>query len=114
MLSAAPPAGAFEIHGALPGLHNVYNALAALAAGMRLGVPPEALRAGLESMEVPFGRAETVRVAGKAGQVWLMKNPGGAHAILETPGLERPRPGVDVWLALHDLHPDGRHRSWIW
>ena len=113
-VSIRTPEGAFEIHIAPPGLHNVYNALAALAAGVHLGVPPDALRAGLESMEIPFGRAETVRVAGTAVQVWLMKNPVGANAILETLALERTREGFDVWMALNDLDPDGRDVSWIW
>jgi lipid II isoglutaminyl synthase (glutamine-hydrolysing) len=113
-MSVRTPAGQLEFRVGLPGLHNVYNALAAIAAAVHLGLPPAALCEGLEAMEVPFGRAETIDVGGTAVHVWLMKNPVGANAILETLELERPRPGFDLWIALNDLAPDGRDVSWIW
>ena len=114
MLFRSAPAGQLEFQVRLPGLHNVYNALAAIAAAVDLGLPPAALREGLEAMEVPFGRAETIGIGGTEVHVWLMKNPVGANAILETFELERPPEAVDVWIALNDLAPDGRDVSWIW
>jgi UDP-N-acetylmuramyl tripeptide synthase len=113
-MSVRTPAGQLEIEIGLPGLHNVYNALAAIAAAVRLGLPPAALRDGLEVMETPFGRAETVSIGGKPVHVWLMKNPVGANAIFQTLELERPQPAFDLWIALNDLDPDGRDVSWIW
>jgi CobQ-like glutamine amidotransferase family enzyme/UDP-N-acetylmuramyl tripeptide synthase len=114
-ISVSTPEGQLEFHVGLPGLHNVYNALAAIAAAVRLGVPPAALQEGLEDTEVPFGRAETINLEGKAVHVCLMKNPVGANAILETLEHEQTPPqGFDLWLALNDLEPDGRDVSWIW
>ncbi len=113
-VSVRTPAGPFEVHVGLPGLHNVYNALAAIAAAVHLGVAPAALGEGLDAMEIPFGRAETVVVGDTAVQVSLMKNPVGANAILDTLGRERPRRRIDLWIALNDLEPDGRDVSWIW
>ncbi len=54
-----------EVHLAMPGLHNVTNALAALAVGRELGIRPEAMRralTGLEGVQRRFTR--TGRVAG--------------------------------------------------
>jgi UDP-N-acetylmuramoyl-L-alanyl-D-glutamate--2,6-diaminopimelate ligase len=54
------PDGPLEIETRLPGLFNVQNALAALAAARQLGVQPEALKRGLaEAGRVP-GRFEPV------------------------------------------------------
>jgi len=46
-----------------PGLFNVYNALAAIAACGALGIGPEAIREGLSRVAVP-GRAEVVPTPG--------------------------------------------------
>jgi UDP-N-acetylmuramyl tripeptide synthase len=113
-VSVRTPAGQLEVHVGLPGLHNVYNALAAIAAAVQLGVPPAALVDGLAATDVPFGRAETVSVEGTGVHVCLMKNPIGANAILETLEAERPQRRFDLWIALNDLEPDGRDVSWIW
>ena len=37
----------YDVHVPAPGVHNVYNALAALAAGHELGVPAELLVGGI-------------------------------------------------------------------
>ena len=50
--------GAFQCHLPLIGRHNVYNALAALGAGLVLEWPKDALRSSLESMPPVPGRLE--------------------------------------------------------
>ena len=45
----------------LPGLHNIYNALAAAASACKLGVPPETILSGLESLTAVPGRLEPVQ-----------------------------------------------------
>ena len=72
----------------LPGLYNVYNALAAAALATALGVAPAAIVAGLERTQAAFGRAETVRVAGRDVSILLVKNPAGANEVLRTLALE--------------------------
>src|SRR5437764_6068659 len=106
-MSVRTPDGLLAVRVGLPGLHNAYNALAAIAAAQRLGVPPAALQPGLEAMEVPFGRAETVSVKGTAVHISLMKNPVGANAILETLAHGPSPRGLDLWIALNHLAPDG-------
>jgi UDP-N-acetylmuramate: L-alanyl-gamma-D-glutamyl-meso-diaminopimelate ligase len=61
VLRAGQPFGSFV--SPLLGLHNVRNALAAIAAGARAGVPAEALAAGLSEFRGIKRRLETVGVA---------------------------------------------------
>jgi UDP-N-acetylmuramyl tripeptide synthase len=108
------PEGELELQLPLPGLYNVYNALAALAAGLRSGIPLEQVREGLESMRAVFGRVETILVSGKRVSILLIKNPAGANEVLRTLTLESSNGGIDLWLALNDRIADGRDVSWIW
>jgi UDP-N-acetylmuramyl tripeptide synthase len=113
-LRARTPAGELELRLPLPGLYNVYNALAAIAASLRMGVGLEQLRRGLEDMEALFGRVETIEVAGKPVSILLIKNPAGANEVLRTLRLEASHGGLDLWVALNDRIADGRDVSWIW
>jgi lipid II isoglutaminyl synthase (glutamine-hydrolysing) len=108
------PNGDLDLDLPLPGLYNVYNALAAVTAGLRSGVSLERIRQGLESMRAVFGRVETIDVAGKRVSILLIKNPAGANEVLRTLQLESRDDGIDLWLALNDRIADGRDVSWIW
>jgi len=108
------PAGELELHLPLPGLYNVYNALAAVTAGLRSSITLEQIRQGLESMRAVFGRVETIEVAGKPVSILLIKNPAGANEVLRTLRLESGDAGIDLWVALNDRIADGRDVSWIW
>jgi len=100
----------------LPGLYNVYNALAAIASAERLGVDSERIQAGLGSVKAAFGRVETIAVGDGSLSILLIKNPAGANEVLRTLRLEAGRRGtsLNVWLALNDGIADGRDVSWIW
>jgi UDP-N-acetylmuramyl tripeptide synthase len=106
------PAGSAAVALPLPGLYNVYNALAAAALTHRLGAPLADIAAGLAAVAPAFGRAEAVRVAGRDVSIMLVKNPAGANEVLRTLALE---PGEhDVLAVLNDQIADGRDVSWIW
>jgi UDP-N-acetylmuramyl tripeptide synthase len=109
------PGGEIELELPLPGLYNVYNALAAIAAGLRLGVAPERIAAALGEMRAAFGRVETIPVGDASVSILLVKNPAGANEVLRTLLLEADERGpVDLWIALNDRIADGRDVSWIW
>jgi UDP-N-acetylmuramyl tripeptide synthase len=108
------PTGAIELELPLPGLYNVYNALAAVAAGLQLGVAPERIAAALGEVRAAFGRVETVAVAGAAVSILLIKNPAGANEVLRTLRLEAGAGRIDLWIGLNDRIADGRDVSWIW
>ena len=117
-VQVSTPGGPLELQLPLPGLYNVYNALAALAAALRLGVAPADAVAGLERTEAAFGRVETVEVAGKLVSILLIKNPAGANEVIRTLRLEDEQygegAGVHLWIALNDGIADGRDVSWVW
>jgi UDP-N-acetylmuramyl tripeptide synthase len=108
------PQGDFSLELPLPGLYNVYNALAALAAALRLEVDGESAAEALRTMRGAFGRVETVPVAGRRVSILLIKNPAGANEVLRTLTLEAERGPIDLWVALNDRIADGRDVSWVW
>jgi UDP-N-acetylmuramyl tripeptide synthase len=106
------PTGEAEVKLGLPGLYNVYNALAAAALAVALGVPLADIVEGLQSTKAAFGRAETVSVEGRDTKILLVKNPAGANEVLRTLALE---PGAhDLFAVLNDNTADGHDVSWIW
>ena len=113
---AETPEGSLEVSLPLPGLYNVYNALAAIAAGQRLGLGLDQIRTGLEEVKAVFGRVETIPVDGRSLSILLIKNPAGANEVLRTLRQEAERSGgpLDIWVALNDRIADGRDVSWIW
>jgi len=100
-----------DVELALPGLYNVYNAVAASALALSLGASVASVRAGLEGFSAAFGRFERIPAGGKRVVVLLIKNPAGANEALRT--LETGVPPVLV-VALNDAIADGRDVSWIW
>jgi lipid II isoglutaminyl synthase (glutamine-hydrolysing) len=115
-MSVRGPDGAVELRLPLPGLYNVYNALAALTAALRAGVGLETAARAMEGMEAVFGRVETISVAGRPVSILLIKNPAGANEVLRTLLLEAQSngEGLGLWIALNDRTADGRDVSWIW
>jgi UDP-N-acetylmuramyl tripeptide synthase len=110
------PAGLAEVALSLPGLYNVYNALAAAALATALDVGLPEIVAGLQETRAAFGRAETVTIGGpthpREMRILLVKNPAGANEVLRTLALE---PGEhDLLGVLNDRIADGRDVSWIW
>jgi UDP-N-acetylmuramyl tripeptide synthase len=106
------PSGATRVELKLPGLYNVYNALAATAAALELGATLDDVRGGLEGFGGAFGRVERIPLAGRELLILLVKNPAGANEVIRTLRLEDGR--LDLWLALNDKIADGRDVSWIW
>ncbi len=112
--TVSTPQGEIALELPLPGLYNVYNALAAVAAGLQLGVGPERIVAALGQMRAAFGRVETIEVGGVPVSILLIKNPAGANEVLRTLRLEAGSEPVDLWIGLNDRIADGRDVSWIW
>jgi lipid II isoglutaminyl synthase (glutamine-hydrolysing) len=106
------PEGSADVELALPGLYNVYNALAAAALAVAIEIPLDLIVAGLASAMAVFGRAEAVTVAGRLAKIMLVKNPVGATEVLRTLALEPGR--HDLLAVLNDATADGHDVSWIW
>jgi UDP-N-acetylmuramyl tripeptide synthase len=106
------PQGEVSIRLPLPGLYNVYNAVAAAATALELGVPLATIAEALEGFGGAFGRVETIPIDGRRLSILLVKNPAGANEVLRTLTLEDG--DLDLWIALNDQIADGRDVSWIW
>jgi lipid II isoglutaminyl synthase (glutamine-hydrolysing) len=106
------PQGELSLRLPLPGLYNVYNAVAAAATALALGLPSATVVEALEGFGGAFGRVETIPVDGRGLSILLVKNPVGANEVLRTLTLEEGR--LDIWFALNDRTADGRDVSWIW
>jgi UDP-N-acetylmuramyl tripeptide synthase len=104
--------GAREIGLRVPGLYNVYNALAAASLAGALGASLDEIAAGLERFSAAFGRFERIAVGDRRLLMLLIKNPAGANEAVRTI-VDGGAPRVAV-IALNDAIADGRDVSWIW
>lgn len=96
----------------LPGLYNIYNALAAIAAAQALQINWEPIVSGIQQFKPAFGRGERVQVAGRTIRILLAKNPTGFNEVLRTLFGEGEK--RHVLFMLNDNIADGRDISWIW
>ena len=58
------PEGEFKVNITIPGEHNVYNALAATAVGLELGLSLEEIKKGIEEAKTIAGRTNLVKANG--------------------------------------------------
>src|SRR6266540_1865380 len=70
-LVVATPDGVMRARLHLPGLYNVYNAVAAVAVCHVLGVPREVVARGIETFTAAFGRVERIAVEDRTDLSWL-------------------------------------------
>ena len=106
------PDGKFAVKLALPGLYNIYNALAATGLGYLLELSEKDIIHVLEGFETGFGRMETVNVMDREIKMILVKNPTGFNQVLRYMMTQNNR--CVVTLALNDKLADGTDISWIW
>lgn len=104
-------AGETQVKISLPGLFNVYNALAAAALAVSINVPLDAIKRGLESYSTLFGRSERLTVDGRTVLIQLIKNPAGATEAIRAAATDR---NARVLIAINDNYADGRDVSWLW
>ena len=105
-------AGSARVQLAVPGLYNVYNALAAASLCLGLDVPMEEIVAGLERFCAAFGRFERFAAGDRSVLLLLIKNPAGANEVVRT--LDEGGVPPTIVVGLNDRIADGRDVSWIW
>jgi len=106
------PEGERRVDLRLPGLYNVYNALAAASLSRALGATLDQIVAGLQGFSAAFGRFERIELDGRSLLVLLIKNPAGANEVVRT--LVAGGTPRLLLVALNDEIADGRDVSWIW
>lgn len=96
----------------LGGTYNIYNALAAVALAITMGLEPKAVELALAESSAAFGRMETIEYDERKLLLLLIKNPTGFNQIIQTylkSDLQKP-----LWLIINDKLADGRDVSWLW
>jgi UDP-N-acetylmuramyl tripeptide synthase len=111
-LTIETPAGPIRARLKLPGLYNVYNALAAVAAATAVGVPRAEITRGLETFSAAFGRLERIQIEDRELFLALVKNPVGCTEVLRTI-LDQPGRRT-VLISINDRFADGTDVSWLW
>jgi len=96
----------------LPGLYNVYNALAAITAAQALEVAWEPTSKAIEQAMPVFGRGERIEAEGRSIRLLLAKNPTGFNEVLRT--LFTEEVSRHLLFVLNDNTADGHDISWIW
>lgn len=97
----------------LSGLHNVFNAAAAMTLVRTIlkgELNSEKLLKALSSVKPAFGRGETLTVNGQPLELMLVKNPSGFRLSLET----SRNSDIVTMIAINDNYADGRDVSWLW
>jgi lipid II isoglutaminyl synthase (glutamine-hydrolysing) len=111
-LHIVTPAGDFEARLQIPGLYNVYNALAAVAGALAMGMPLDAIKAGLETTTSQFGRMELIPMKDRDVYMALVKNPVGFNSVIQT--VMQPGARKNLIICINDLYADGTDISWLW
>lgn len=106
------PAGDFDVRLQIPGLYNVYNALAAAAGALAMGLPLDAIKAGLATTTSQFGRMELIKMDDRDVYMALVKNPVGFNSVIQTVMQAGPRKNLVI--SINDLYADGTDISWLW
>ena len=96
----------------LPGLYNVYNAMAAATCGLALNYGADTVIAAMQSFECGFGRMESITVGDKTIKLILVKNPTGFNQVLSFLTLENEQ--LNAAFLINDNLADGTDISWLW
>ena len=105
-----------EVDFAIPGVHNLLNACAALGVVLEvLGEDADlpGLLATLGTVQAAFGRGEVLTLDGRPIQLSLVKNPAGFRMGLLS-AASQAQDGEVVVVAINDEYADGRDMSWLW
>ncbi len=103
---------AVDVELPLPGMYNVYNALAAAAVARTRGISLDRIASSLRAASPAFGRMERVRVGSRELVIALAKNPAGLNEVLRTIAGEGEK--LHLLALLNDRIADGHDVSWIW
>lgn len=96
----------------LSGIHNVYNAAAAVSVAKELKIDDKIIEQGLLNFKADNGRMQVVKINNTEHMINLAKNPAGFNISLEE--IINTEKEKQVSIYLNDLANDGRDISWIW
>lgn len=115
-ITVETPAGTYSLHVPLAGMHNIYNAAAALACASTLSLqrPLEAaeVRRAVAGVRPAFGRLEEIRAGDRRVMLAFVKNPTSYNTTMRE---VLRQPGRKHILAAHsNTVVDGEDFAWLW
>jgi UDP-N-acetylmuramyl tripeptide synthase len=106
------PEGEMKLVIPLPGIHNVYNAAAAIGAAQAVGLDMNKVQNALTGLKPAFGRLEKIQAGDKTIYLTFVKNPTSFNLMLR---LIAQHPGdKHLLLAMSHTLVDGEDFSWLW
>jgi UDP-N-acetylmuramyl tripeptide synthase len=106
------PQGEMKLEIPLPGLHNVYNAAAAIAAATAVGFPLDKVQPALSNIRTAFGRLEKIQAGDKTIYLSFVKNPTSFNLILRL--IAQHAGKKHLLLAVSHTVVDGEDFAWLW
>ncbi|WP_161977440.1 MurT ligase domain-containing protein [Dictyobacter kobayashii] len=106
------PKGEMKLEIPLPGVHNIYNAAAAIGAAMAAGFPLDTVQTAMTNIRTAFGRMEKIQAGDKTIYLSFVKNPTSFNLMLR---LIAQHPGKKhLLLAMSHTVVDGQDFGWLW
>jgi lipid II isoglutaminyl synthase (glutamine-hydrolysing) len=115
-ITVETPAGTFSLHVPLAGMHNIYNAAAALACASTLSLltplEPADVRRAVAGVRPAFGRLEEIHAGDRRVMLAFVKNPTSYNTTMRE---VLRQPGRKHVLAAHsNTVVDGEDFAWLW
>jgi UDP-N-acetylmuramyl tripeptide synthase len=115
-ITVETPGGTFSLHVPLAGMHNIYNAAAALACASTLSLEqplaPSDARRAVDGVRPAFGRLEEIRAGDRRVMLAFVKNPTSYNTTMRE---VLRQPGRKHILAAHsNTVVDGEDFAWLW
>ncbi|HKT40685.1 MAG TPA: MurT ligase domain-containing protein, partial [Ktedonobacterales bacterium] len=111
-ITVRTPAGEVSLTMPLLGMHNVYNAVGALAGAYALGMDLSQAASGLANIKPVFGRLEPIKAGDQTVYLSFVKNPTSYNTMLNT---VKTWPGQKhVLVAASNTPVDGEDFAWFW
>ena len=100
-----------EISIKLCGIYNAYNALAAIAIALELGIDAQTIQNAFDKFNSSFGRANKIKFNDKNLYIQMIKNPAGATEGIKIANIDN---NSNILIMINDEYSDGRDLSWLW
>src|SRR5437667_6165433 len=106
------PEGEIELDIPLPGVHNVYNAVAALGATMAAGFDMSKAPAAIASIRPAFGRLEKIQAGDQTIYLAFVKNPTSFNLMLRL--IAQHSAEKHALIVASNTVVDGEDFAWLW
>ena len=106
------PKGEMTLEIPLPGIHNVYNATAAIGAAMAADLDLEKAPAAIASMRPAFGRLEKIQAGDQTIYLAFVKNPTSFNLMLRL--IKQHSTEKHALIVASNTVVDGEDFAWLW